>query len=920
MVRLLSSLLFKHTHTQNVAIRREDASVWERRAPLAPLHVRELVRKGVKVIVQPSNRRAYPLQSYVQSGAVIQEDISEAPVIIGVKQVPVDALLPNKTYAFFSHTIKAQEANMPLLDAILDRNIRLIDYEKMCDINNQRLVAFGRYAGTAGMINIMHGLGLRLLALGHHTPFMHIGPAHNYRDSGMAKQAVRACGYEIALGMMPRSIGPITLVFTGSGNVSQGAQELFQELPFEYVDVKDLPHVAQLGQTSKIYGCVVTRSDHWVHSKGLPYDTTLADEHPEQFYSNFSTNIAPYASVIVNGIYWSPNSPKLLTIPDAKRLLQPNYAPWLPISIGAPALPHRLLAICDISADPGGSIEFMTDCTTIDNPFCLYDADYNQQTSDFAGPGVLVCSIDNMPTQLPLEATQSFGDLLKPYMHEIINSDATEPFDKWNCGPEVKGATIASNGSLTPNFEYIQELRTKRTAIGKKSSNAKTVLVLGAGYVAAPLVEMLTRDENVHVIVGSELQAPGDAVAKQAKKDNAESVVVDVMKNQEHLSQLVQESDLVISLLPYSLHHHIAERCIEFQKNMVTASYITPEMKALHERAQNAGITILNECGLDPGIDHLLAMECFDQIKSNGGKIVSFKSFCGGLPAPENADNPLAYKFSWNPRGVIFNTLSGAKWLENNEIKEILPGGALMDQPVDIDFLKGLNLEGYPNRDSLVYRDIYKISNASTIMRGTLRYKGFCNAVKGLHMMNLLSTDPHPSLHPSGPEITWRQFMATLLAQPDDMLRTNVKNIIFDRIGSDEQRLSAFEELGLLDDELIAKKNTPLDTLMYYFQNRLMYQPGERDLVVLRHDINIEWPDSSREKRNIDLVVYGDPNGYSAMAKTVGYPAGIAAHMVLAGEIQDKGVIVPISNQIYITMIRRLRDEGIRAVERSLKY
>lgn len=200
------------------------------------------------------------------------------------------------------------------------------------------------------------------------------------------------------------------------------------------------------------------------------------------------------------------------------------------------------------------------------------------------------------------------------------------------------------------------------------------------------------------------------------------------------------------------------------------------------------------------------------------------------------------------------------------------------------------------------------------------RYKGFCNAVKGLHMMNLLSTDPHPSLHPSGPEITWRQFMATLLAQPDDMLRTNVKNIIFDRIGSDEQRLSAFEELGLLDDELIAKKNTPLDTLMYYFQNRLMYQPGERDLVVLRHDINIEWPDSSREKRNIDLVVYGDPNGYSAMAKTVGYPAGIAAHMVLAGEIQDKGVIVPISNQIYITMIRRLRDEGIRAVERSLKY
>ncbi|OTF75054.1 alpha-aminoadipic semialdehyde synthase, mitochondrial-like protein, partial [Euroglyphus maynei] len=483
------------------AIRREDASIWERRAPLAPLHVRQLVRKGVKVIVQPSNRRAYPLQAYVQSGAVVQEDISEAPVIIGVKQVPVDLLLPNKTYAFFSHTIKAQEANMPLLDACLDRNIRLIDYEKMVDSMNQRVVAFGRYAGIAGMINIMHGLGLRLLALGHHSPFMHIGPAHNYRDSGSAKQAVRASGYEIALAMMPRSIGPLTFVFTGSGNVSQGAQEIFQELPFEYVDVKDLPHVSQLGQTTKVYGAVVSRADHWVNKNGSSFDPEEAEQHPERYYSNFASNIAPHASVIVNGIYWAPDSPRLLTIPDAKRLLQPHYAPWLPTSIGSPALPHRLLAICDISADPGGSVEFMTDCTTIDNPFCLYDADYNQKTSDFAGPGVLVCSIDNMPTQLPLEATQSFGDLLKPYIFDIINSNANEPFEKFNGSDVVQRAVIASNGKLTSNFEYIMEMRAQKdkNRCGK-SDNQKSVLVLGAGFVAAPLVEILTRDEKVHVI------------------------------------------------------------------------------------------------------------------------------------------------------------------------------------------------------------------------------------------------------------------------------------------------------------------------------------------------------------------------------------------------------------------------------------
>lgn len=229
--RAVHTKLGSPRHT--VAIRREDASIWERRAPLAPHHVEKLSRQGVRVLIQPSNRRAYPLQSYVRSGAEAKEDISEAQVILGVKQVPVDLLLPGKTYCFFSHTIKAQEANMALLDAVLDKNIRLIDYERMVDEKDQRVVAFGKFAGYAGMINILHGIGLRLLALGHHTPFMHIGPAHNYRNAGTAMRAIRDTGYEIALGKMPRSTGPLTFVFIGSGNVSQEDQAIFSELPIE---------------------------------------------------------------------------------------------------------------------------------------------------------------------------------------------------------------------------------------------------------------------------------------------------------------------------------------------------------------------------------------------------------------------------------------------------------------------------------------------------------------------------------------------------------------------------------------------------------------------------------------------------------------------------------------------------------------
>ncbi|XP_023313473.1 alpha-aminoadipic semialdehyde synthase, mitochondrial, partial [Trichogramma pretiosum] len=502
-----------------IAIRREDQSVWERRAPLAPSNVRRLVRAGVKVIVQPSNRRAYPAKSYLAAGASVQEDISSASVIFGVKQVPIDQLIPNKTYCFFSHTIKAQESNMPMLDAILDKNIRLLDYEKLTDDNGQRLVAFGKYAGVAGMVNILHGLGLRLLALGHHTPFMHIGPAHNYRDSGTARQAIRDAGYEIALGAMPKSIGPLTFVFTGSGNVSQGGQEVFQELPHEYVPPEMIRKVAEHGDTTKIYACEVRRRHHLERKEGGGFDPEEYDQHPERYISTFSKKIAPYASVIINGIYWAVDSPKLLTIPDAKNLLRPAYTPWLPISVGAPALPHRMLAICDISADPGGSIEFMNECTTIDTPFCLYDADRNKDTKSFKGPGVLVCSIDNMPTQLPRESTDFFGDLLFPFALDIIKSDAKKPLEEVSFTPAVHGAIIASNGELTPNFQYIQDLRSQNCRSRHKDngheSKSRTALVLGAGYVSAPLVEYLHRDENLRIIVGSQLKDEADALANR---------------------------------------------------------------------------------------------------------------------------------------------------------------------------------------------------------------------------------------------------------------------------------------------------------------------------------------------------------------------------------------------------------------------
>ncbi|CAG9769836.1 unnamed protein product [Ceutorhynchus assimilis] len=905
-----------------IAIRREDQSVWERRAPFSPTHVRKLVKNGIKVIVQPSNRRAYPMQNYLNAGAIVQEDISEANVIFGVKQAPINQLIPDKTYCLFSHTIKAQESNMALLDAILEKRIRLIDYEKLMDEKGQRVVAFGKMAGIAGKVNVLHGLGLRLLALGHHTPFMHIGPAHNYRNTSMARQAVRDAGYEIALGLMPKSVGPLTFVFTGSGNVSQGSQEVFQELPHEYVSPEMLQKAAEHGSLTKVYGCEVRRRHYLERADGGGFDPVEYEEHPERYISTFSKKIAPYASVIVNGIYWAVNSPKLLTIPDAKHLLRPAHTPWLPTSIGAPALPHRMLAICDISADPGGSIEFMNECTTIDTPFCLYDADRNKDTNSFSGAGVLVCSIDNMPTQIPRESTDFFGDLLMPFTQDIIQSNAQEPLEQHHFNPVVHGAIIASNGKLTPNYEYIQELRksqsrSRHNTSVESNNMEKNVLILGAGRVAAPLVEYLNRDKTIGITVACENADLADNLARTYS--GVESTYLDAMdSSNSSMEELIDKADVVVSILPANMHPRVAKFCINQKTHMVTASYMSKEIKDLNQAAQAAGVTVLNEVGLDPGIDHLLALECIQEAQALGGRVTSFESFCGGLPAPEFSANPLRYKFSWSPRGALLNTLSSARYLRKGQIVEISEGGELMRATKTLDFLPGFNLEGFPNRDSTQYAKLYGIEeDANTILRGTIRYTGFSQSAKILQFLGLLDPEPHPSLHSQGPDITWRQLICTLLGLEDcNIFYDNLKTQISERTGTDFA-VEVVEELGLLEETLVEKRGTPLDTLTQYLSRKLALEKNERDLVILRHDIGINWPDNRKEIRGVNFVVYGDADGHSAMAKTVGYPTAIATKMVLDGEIQERGSILPFAPEIYRPLLQRLRAEGLTSSETS---
>nr|XP_019605616.1 PREDICTED: alpha-aminoadipic semialdehyde synthase, mitochondrial isoform X3 [Rhinolophus sinicus] len=852
--------LFRGLHHKPVmAVRREDVNAWERRAPLAPRHVKGITNLGYKVLIQPSNRRAIHDKEYVKAGGILQEDISEACLILGVKRPPEDKLIPKKTYAFFSHTIKAQEANMGLLDEILKQEIRLIDYEKMVDHRGIRVVAFGQWAGVAGMINILHGMGLRLLALGHHTPFM-------------------------------------------------GAQEIFNELPCEYVEPHELKEVSQTGDLRKVYGTVLSRHHHLVRKTDGIYDPVDYDKYPEHYISRFNTDIAPYTSCFINGIYWETNTPRLLTRQDAESLLAPGKSPIVGVE-GCPTLPHKLVAICDISADTGGSIEFMTECTTIEHPFCMYDADQHIIHDSVEGSGILMCSIDNLPAQLPIEATEYFGDMLYPYVEEMILSDATQPLESQNFSPVVRDAVIASNGILADKYKYIQKLRESRERAQSLSmATKKKVLVLGTGYVSEPVLEYLSRDANIEITVGSDIK---NQIELLGKKYNIKPVNMEIGKQEDKLGSLVAKQDLVISLLPYVLHPFVAKACIASRVNMITASYITPALKELEKSVEDAGITVIGELGLDPGLDHMLAMETIDKAKEVGATIESYISYCGGLPAPEHSDNPLRYKFSWSPVGVLMNIMQPATYLLNGKVVNVAGGVSFLDAVTPMDYYPGLNLEGYPNRDSTKYAEIYGISSAHTLLRGTLRYKGYAKALNGFVKLGLINRDAFPALQSEAKPLTWKELLCDLVGISRSSKRDVLKEAVSKKLGGDNTQMAAVEQLGLLGNEQVPRAESVVDALSKYLAMKLSYGPGEKDMIVMRDSFGIRHPSGHLENKTIDLVVYGDVRGFSAMAKTVGLPTAMAAKMLLDGEIQAKGLIGPFTKEIYRPILERIKAEGI---------
>ncbi|KAI9687477.1 MAG: Saccharopine dehydrogenase [NADP(+), L-glutamate-forming] [Bathelium mastoideum] len=453
--------------------------------------------------------------------------------------------------------------------------------------------------------------------------------------------------------------------------------------------------------------------------------------------------------------------------------------------------------------------------------------------------------------------------------------------------------------------------------------SSKKVLLLGAGFVTRPTAQILS-DKGISVTVGCRTLESSKKLAQGLK--NAHPISVDV-NDEKALDQEVAKVDLVISLIPYSYHVTVVKSAIRNKKHVVTTSYTSPAMMELDAQAKEAGITVLNEIGLDPGIDHLYAIKTIHEVHQAGGKIKSFLSYCGGLPAPEASGNPLGYKFSWSARGALLASTNTARFYEDGKVSEV-PGTEIMNVLKPYFILPGFAFWAYPNRDSTPYKERYAIPEASQIIRGTLRYQGFAEFFRTLVAMGFLSTDPHPFLQPSNDNNkqppTWAEATAAILGTHSstdaDLLWAISSRASFASTAEKTRVVSGLRWLDLLSPTArIEPRGTPLDTLCATLEHKCAYGAGERDMVMLQHRFEIEHADGRGEVRTSTLCDYGDPKGYSSMARLVGTPCAVAVLQVLEGKIAEKGVLAPMSWELCEPLLRTLKEEyGIELTEEEV--
>ncbi len=436
---------------------------------------------------------------------------------------------------------------------------------------------------------------------------------------------------------------------------------------------------------------------------------------------------------------------------------------------------------------------------------------------------------------------------------------------------------------------------------------AKRVLILGAGLVSQPIIDYLFEKTDYSLIVADILEE--NAVRAIDHNPRGQAKVLDV-NNSSDLHELVMDSDLVVSLLPYTLHGLVARHCIEAEKHLVNASYVSEELRAFDSAAREKNLLFLCEMGLDPGIDHMSAMQIIHDIQMRGGKISEFISVCGGLPAPDANDNPFGYKFSWSPKGVLLAGNNSARFIHEGKIKTIsadeLFHSTTAMQIGDQEF------EAYPNRDSIAYEHIYGLDGIQHLMRGTLRYAGWHELMLALKSLNLITDTP---------VTTGKSSYAELLANLNNFNLNSLRSDVARKLGLSEDGtvIKALDWLGLFDTSTQQiQKPTAIDVLAELMNRKMGYRKGERDMVALQHRFRAIFSDHEEEIRST-LFDYGIPNGTSSMARTVSSPMAISVRLILEGKIKLAGIQIPVDPIIYEPVLAELKTMGISFIEEVVR-
>lgn len=439
----------------------------------------------------------------------------------------------------------------------------------------------------------------------------------------------------------------------------------------------------------------------------------------------------------------------------------------------------------------------------------------------------------------------------------------------------------------------------------------KTLLILGAGLSSSSLIRyVLKQAEQFNWSVRITDQNIETVQAKINGHPNGVPLNFNALDAAQRRPE-IEQADLVISMLPARFHIDVAKDCIDLKTNLITPSYISKEMKALDDAAKNAGITIMNEIGVDPGIDHMSAMKIIDEIKEKGGYLESFKSFCGGLIAPESDNNPWNYKFTWNPRNVVLAGAGGAACFIRNNRYKYIPYSRLFARLDHLSVEGYGDFTGYPNRDSLSYRSIYGLDNIPTIYRGTLRRPEFCEAWSVFVELGMTDdTYSMVDMEVCSPRMFLNAFLPY---HPVKSVEQKFKEFLR------EDRLylySKFEWLGLFDEELSLKSETPTPAqlLQIILERKWVLEKGDKDMLVMIHEFEYKLEDQLY-KLTSSMVNIGEDQVYTSMANTVGLPVGICSKLILNGQITDKGVLLPVKKSIYEPILNELETYDIRFIE-----